>query len=144
MFSYLTMHQLGPLSDHAPIELRLTLHPMHTRDRGYWKLKTALLDELTFRTLVSECREHELQFVPENMKVWWDNLKYLLKSDAINASKNRVGRLEQRASYLRKKLNKLYSCESDDIHNRLEKTRIVEELVCLGQEKGRGAQVRSR
>ena len=143
VFSSLTTHQLGPLSDHAPIELRLTLHPMHTRGRGYWKFNTALLDELSFQTLVSERLEHELRFVPENMEVWWDNLKSLLKSDAINASKKRARRLEQRASYLRKKLNKLYSCESYEIHNRLEKTRIAEELVCLGQERGRGAQVRS-
>ena len=143
VFSSLTTHQLGPLSDHAPIELRLTLHPKHQRGRGYWKLNTALLDELSFQTLVSERLEHELQFVPWNMEVWWDNLKTLLKSDAISASKRRVRRLEQRASYLRNKLNKLYSSESDDIHSRLEKTRIVEELVCLGQERGRGAQVRS-
>ena len=76
------------------------------------------------------------------MEVWWDNLKTLIKRDAILASKKRVRRLKLRTAYLRDKLNFLYT-QTGTTSNRLAITFTVEELVHLRQEPGRGAQVRS-
>ena len=127
-------------SDHKILEMGLKFEARTKRGKGYWKLNTAVLGDLSFRSAVHSALATERHHKNGDLGVWWDNLKTAFKKDAIRVSKERavwITKLQEKAE------NEICTLLNQKPTNLHELADATERLCNLRLEKARGAQARS-
>ena len=127
-------------SDHKVLRSIFQHSPKVQRGKGYWKLNTAILKEMSYKVQIRASLATELEYKGDNLAAWWDRLKAIFRSDTIRESKKRAFRMHQREEYLQEVVNSLTEEGNLDIQRLVEAT---DELRDLRLEKARGAQARS-
>lgn len=127
-------------SDHKALEMSLKLEAKIERGRGYWKLNTAVLGDLSFKTAVHAALATERHHKDGDLATWWDDLKAAFKRDAVRVSKQRAAWITELQDKTEIEIHTLLNQRPTNLHELADAT---ERLCNLRLEKARGAQARS-
>ena len=134
-------HILYPFSDHRFVALTLSNFDHIKVGHSYWKLNTTLLQDLDYKDYIRLVIKTYLEKPCEdqNLLLWWDNFKELIKSKTILFSKNKKKRENYEVNLLRKQY---YSLDRKGDWEGA--STVKDKLLNIEKEKLKGAQVRSK
>jgi len=147
---YVQMVSIEPsvLTDHKGISLLINTHgPDESKlKRGYWKLNKKLLDNHTFKLMVSKLIDkHWSQAKKTNVYgEHWEIMKYKIRNLAISMGKSIVSVKRQKEYIVTKEIMRLSSKDNLNMQELIDLSSLQVQLDNIYQEKAEGAFIRSR
>ena len=134
-------HTLYPFSDHKMVSVNFSQFNHQQTGPSYWKFNTSLLNDPNYIDYMTIFLKNNIANYPKNEEIllWWDNLKELIKSATVVFSKNKAKRQRFEINCLRKDY-----IQYEQAGNYEEAQRIKDELKSIEMDKLRGSQIRSK
>lgn len=135
----------APLTDHCCISLSFCSNKRESRNKGYWKLSSDLLEHSEFcsqiRAMINRAKldKEHLSFTSK-----WEYLKHKIREFSIHFSKNLSKARAQLEEELSRELNNLCNKSDMDDETRLKILSLQSKIDNLYIQKAKGAYVRSR
>ncbi|XDV53672.1 hypothetical protein PO909_022110 [Leuciscus waleckii] len=130
------------VSDHAMMKVKMGVNEVE-RGGGMWALNADLLKEEAYKESIRKCIVYEMENVlfDENVCVWWEKMKGIIKKRSIRYAKQRDFRrrcnFEAMENELKREAGKIESNQEGFV-------RLKTELEEYKKEKSKGAIIRSR
>lgn len=130
------------LSDHKPFFVHLDWD-VGKRGPGVWVLNTDILKDEDYVATIKDTikKEKENEMYLEDKRIWWENLKFLLKKITISYCVLKQKCKKNKEKEIRERLEKQVNDETEDIQKIKE---IQEELKEIEENRYKGAMLRCK